>query len=230
MPNVGPEMSGFSMQQDDAPGAGPFTGRIVRWDDNKGFGWVEHEGQQAFAHIKDFPRGQRRPSQGDVVTYRLGADAQGRTCAKGLRLKSEWGWLGIPTWLSTGAMIWLAALLVLPLFTVEYLPVPKWLVPAWMGIASVVAWFYYKSDKARAGTTLSRIPESTLHLIDLLGGWPGAYLAQRRFRHKTKKASFRSVFHAIVILYQLVAIDVILGHALSRRIWQELGGVVMRYF
>ena len=39
-----------------------------------------------------------------------------------------------------------------------------------------------------------RTPESTLHAIDLAGGWPGALVARRVFRHKTTKQPFRTVF------------------------------------
>jgi uncharacterized membrane protein YsdA (DUF1294 family) len=67
------------------------------------------------------------------------------------------------------------------------------------------------------------VPEATLHLAELLGGWPGAFLAQRRFRHKTRKVSFQLVFAVIVLLHQLAAADVLLDQALSRRAWAEVG-------
>jgi len=41
----------------------------------------------------------------------------------------------------------------------------------------------------------------------LLGGWPGAFLAQRRFRHKCSKVSYQVVFWVIALTYQLVAFD-----------------------
>ena len=44
------------------------------------------------------------------------------------------------------------------------------------------------------------MPESTLHLFDLLGGWPGALIAQQQFRHKTVKASFQAGFWMTVVL------------------------------
>jgi uncharacterized membrane protein YsdA (DUF1294 family) len=36
---------------------------------------------------------------------------------------------------------------------------------------------------------------------------PGAYLAQRRLRHKSSKRSYQVVFWLIVLGYQLVAVD-----------------------
>lgn len=36
-----------------------------------------------------------------------------------------------------------------------------------------------------------RTPENTLHVAELLGGWPGALVAQQLFRHKTRKISYQ---------------------------------------
>lgn len=57
----------------------------------------------------------------------------------------------------------------------------------------------YYSDKQAAIRGTRRTPESTLHALSLLGGWPGALLAQRNFRHKTGKARFQVLFWMSVI-------------------------------
>ena len=49
------------------------------------------------------------------------------------------------------------------------------------------------------------MPERTLHLLALMGGWPGAILGQRQFRHKTRKLPFLIVFWAVVVLHVAVA-------------------------
>ena len=43
--------------------------------------------------------------------------------------------------------------------------------------------------------------EPTLHLMAFLGGWPGALMGQRQFRHTTQKATFRIVFWIVVVLH-----------------------------
>jgi len=63
---------------------------------------------------------------------------------------------------------------------------------------SVVLFALYGWDKAAAQRREWRIPESTLHLLALAGGWPGALLGQQVFRHKTRKQPFRSVFWGTV--------------------------------
>ena len=67
------------------------------------------------------------------------------------------------------------------------------LVAAWYFVASVVTLVVYGIDKRAAQRGLWRVPEGMLHALALLGGWPGALLAQRLFHHKTLKMSFQLV-------------------------------------
>lgn len=68
------------------------------------------------------------------------------------------------------------------------------------GALSCIAFVLYGRDKKAAQAGGMRTRERTLHLIDLLGGWPGGLLAQDRFRHKTRKATFQFVFWATVAI------------------------------
>jgi uncharacterized membrane protein YsdA (DUF1294 family) len=70
---------------------------------------------------------------------------------------------------------------------------------------NVVTLGLYGYDKCQAAVGGTRIPEATLHVAALLGGSPGAVLAQGLFRHKTRKRSFRIVFITIVLV-QVAAI------------------------
>lgn len=70
-----------------------------------------------------------------------------------------------------------------------------------VGVMSLVAFITYGLDKQRAINGSRRVPERTLHVMAFLGGWPGALLGQRQFRHKTQKVSFRIVFWLVVALH-----------------------------
>ncbi|WP_232465298.1 DUF1294 domain-containing protein [Oleiphilus messinensis] len=64
---------------------------------------------------------------------------------------------------------------------------------------SLIAYLQYAKDKKAAKNGTWRVSENTLHLLGLFCGWPGALIAQQKFRHKTKKVSFRVVFWLTVI-------------------------------
>ena len=75
-----------------------------------------------------------------------------------------------------------------------------WRVPWLLGyLASInaVTFTFYGIDKGLGIAGLIRVPERTLHLLDLAGGTPGGLVARELFRHKTVKASFRRVFWLI---------------------------------
>lgn len=67
-------------------------------------------------------------------------------------------------------------------------------------LASLVALALYGIDKAAARRDRRRIRESTLQLVALVGGWPGALLARRWFRHKTRKQPFGMILWGAVAL------------------------------
>jgi uncharacterized membrane protein YsdA (DUF1294 family) len=99
-----------------------------------------------------------------------------------------------------------AGLLALPVYAMQR----HGLISPWAGVAVVVSgltYWIYAADKRRAEDGLWRVPEIHLHLLELLGGWPGAFLAQRRLRHKSSKGSYQFVFWLIVLIHQLAAFD-----------------------
>lgn len=77
---------------------------------------------------------------------------------------------------------------------------PLWLPVAYL-LLSGISFTMYRADKSAAAVSgRRRTPESTLHTIDLLGGWPGALVARHVFRHKTVKQPFRTVFWLTVVV------------------------------
>lgn len=174
------------------------AGRISEWNDDKGFGFVVPNGggDRAFVHISEFPRGTRRPVQGDLVSYLPGRDDRGRLQAKKLKLAGhKVDASRTPTRIPrTGISLFALALagvlallgLVPPVIGLAYL------------VASGIAYMMYRIDKTAAEGGRRRIPESTLHMASLLGGWPGALVAQQQFRHKTIKQPFQGVFWVTV--------------------------------
>jgi len=73
----------------------------------------------------------------------------------------------------------------------------RWLTLLYL-IASLITFATYALDKAAARQGGARVPERTLHLLELAGGWPGALLGQQLLRHKTRKVSYQLVFWLMV--------------------------------
>lgn len=67
-----------------------------------------------------------------------------------------------------------------------------------MGTMSLLAFLAFRSDKRRAERNQWRVTEASLLMLAFLGGWPGAKLAQRLYRHKTRKEPFRSNLNVMI--------------------------------
>lgn len=68
------------------------------------------------------------------------------------------------------------------------------------GILSLVTFCAYGWDKVAAMRGSRRNSEPALHLLALVGGWPGALAGQLLFRHKSRKTSFRVCFWLTVLV------------------------------
>ncbi len=120
--------------------------------------------------------------------------------------------------MSPGAAVVLGALLILPIVGALHLPgvINLWYLLGYAVGISGMTILVYRHDKIRAQKEGWRTPESTLHFLELLGGWPGAFLAQRLFWHKISKRSFQVEFWGIVVVYQAVCFDFLNGWHYSR--------------
>ena len=180
-------------------------GSITRWNDERGFGFISPTkgGSSIFVHISSFPQSDRRPSVNEAVGYTLAFDSHGRPQAKDVRFLAgsrstspmrqiPRSGVAVPI---TFAMSFLVALAALA--AVRQLDM-SWLV-LYYG-ASIITYGVYARDKKAAQNAGWRTPESTLQLMSLLGGWPGALIAQVRLRHKTRKPSFLVVYWLTVII------------------------------
>ena len=68
-------------------------------------------------------------------------------------------------------------------------------------------------DKQRAVAGERRIPESDLLGLALIGGSPGALLARKLFRHKTRKEPFSTQLLVIVALQAGAALGLAIAFA-----------------
>ena len=67
-------------------------------------------------------------------------------------------------------------------------------------LINFVTFTAYGADKKAAKKGAWRIPEAHLHALEFLGGWVGAFIGQKVFRHKTKKRSYQVMFWLMLLL------------------------------
>ena len=176
-------------------------GTITTWNDEKGFGFITPGtgGKRVFVHIKAFGNRNRRPEVNQLVTYALSSDGKGRPCAIKATLAGD----RLPERVkrSNDSPLVIVATFFLVIVGVAVLTskIPPLVLGLYMA-ASLVTFIMYAVDKSAARKGAWRTQESTLHLLSLAGGWPGALVAQQKLRHKSKKQSFRSVFWLTVLL------------------------------
>ena len=176
-------------------------GRVTDWKDDRGFGFIEPEegGERVFFHISGVARGAPRPSTGSTVSFDLGRSADGKLRAINV---GPAGFAAVSRKvLSKRVVLSLAALLILSAiwWSVVLGKAPIQIFWIFAGMSSV-AFVMYGLDKWAAKRDAQRTPENTLQLCALLGGWPGALLAQQVFRHKSSKRSFQVVFWFMVVI------------------------------
>ena len=112
-------------------------------------------------------------------------------------------------------------LLVLPIMAVAKTFRPDFwpILFGYLTVISLSTYITYWHDKRRASSGGWRVPEKILHLLELLGGWPLAFVAQRVLHHKSSKKSYQIVFWLIVLLHQLVALDYLLDWRISGQLF-----------
>jgi uncharacterized membrane protein YsdA (DUF1294 family)/cold shock CspA family protein len=176
-------------------------GKIASWNDEKGFGFIAPDsgGKSIFLHINDFSKKHRRPMQGLSVVYTVSKDSKGRFCAtdvypeKGHKEVSRADIQKISSIFISSTF----SCIVIGLVLLGKLPL---IVLIFYAVVSVVTFCLYAKDKSAAQSGKWRTTEKTLHLFSLLGGWPGAAIAQSHLRHKSTKFSFRIVYWLTVTI------------------------------
>ncbi|MES9939880.1 MAG: cold shock and DUF1294 domain-containing protein [Candidatus Thiodiazotropha sp. 6PLUC2] len=201
-------------------------GKITSWYDDKGYGFIVPlaGGKRTFVHIKAFANRARRPVVGDVVTFSISSDSRGRPCAdkatiagvaKTVKQKGSSGVLANLSVLGFLMFVGGAAYLSL---------IPAPLIFLYV-VASAITFSAYALDKVAAVRDGWRTSENALHLMSLVGGWPGALMAQSHLRHKTKKQPFRVLFWMTVVFNCMALIGLLTPQ--GGVLWRSVIGAVI---
>ena len=191
-------------------------GRLVEWFDEKGYGFIQPNDlskERVFLHIKDFARPGPRPIAGCALEYRVILDERGRyraqqvtylkasqAAVKPARAKNNI--VAMPRKASPMQLLCMAYILALAGLSLAGLL--SGVIVLGISIINLMSYWFYAQDKEAAQLGNRRVPENTLHLLSFLGGWPAAWLAQQRLRHKTQKQPFRKIYFCTIALNMLL--------------------------
>ena len=172
-------------------------GKIAYWNEDKGYGFIQPESgtKQVFVHIRAFSKHAESPALNEKASYALSTDKQGRPCAVKVKRAGE----KRPRKNYSGYVLIALSFLSVVGVSVLAAGLPVEVLYLYLA-ASIITFIIYAKDKSAARQGHWRTKESTLHLLALLGGWPGALIAQQTLRHKSQKTEFRLVFWVTVVL------------------------------
>jgi uncharacterized membrane protein YsdA (DUF1294 family)/cold shock CspA family protein len=190
-------------------------GKIAKWNDERGFGFISpfEGGDSVFVHISSFPPSDRRPSLNEPVNYTLVFDSQGRPQANDVRfIVRRSSGLSMRQIARAGVAVPITCAMSF-LIALSVLVVLGWLEMSWLVLyygVSMITYGCYSRDKKAAQNAGWRTPEATLQLLSLVGGWPGALIAQALLRHKTRKPSFLVGYWITVIVNCIALGEIVL--------------------
>lgn len=192
-------------------------GRLVEWHDEKGYGFIQPNDTnkaRVFLHIKEFSRPGPRPIVGCALDYQVALDGQGRYRAtQVVYLKASQTQKNVVNNVKVfktkdiqvkSPMVIVIVIYIVVLGILAAIGRLPALLPIFLILMNVVCYWFYSQDKEAAQLGNRRVPEQTLHVLSFLGGWPAAWLAQQRLRHKTQKASFLRIYRLTIIFHVLL--------------------------
>ncbi len=176
-------------------------GKLIKWNIDKAFGFIAPNGggDHVFIHKSALSNRKRTPQISDIITFSITKDKGGRYCASDATFSGEK--LKKKEAKQTSKFSIYLSVFFLALITTAYFigQFPQKLLFGYFCI-SVLTFLTYAFDKSKARRNVWRTQESTLHVFALMGGWPGAALAQQLLRHKSQKREFRNVFWFTVVV------------------------------
>ena len=178
-----------------------YHGSLVEWNDDRGFGFIQPDqgGARVFVHISAWqprPQATSRPQVGLRLEFAVGMEggkprAQQVTWQPGVRPRTGGGPRAADRMPSGARASGHGSYVVILAFALVWAGsavvwgVPRWVLPGY-AVLSLLTFCAYWQDKRAAQAGHWRTPESTLHALALLGGWPGAIVAQQWLRHKSR--------------------------------------------
>ena len=181
-----------------------FEGKLIKWYDDKGFGFIRatQDSKDVFLHISEIQKLKQRPKINALLSYEIARDDKGRFRAVNVSYGIVQRSVKKTDSPVSFSFAFVAYFLLFTVFIIErtikgFLPD---VFPFIFIGANLIVFLYYYQDKTSAEKSDWRTPEAILHWFSLIGGWGGAYIAQKLFRHKYKKSAFMVTYRLTVFI------------------------------
>lgn len=181
-------------------------GEIVYWNDEKGYGFIKSGAEKdsnIFFHISTFAYNHRRPEKGERVSFLVETHSKRTNARRVLLAIHEDGLFNTEPYDQKTSRAYLLEAGVYSLVDILFFAVLATIstpIAIASAIISVLTVALYGLDKHAALTNHQRVPEASLHIAALLGGWPGALIARPLLQHKTRKARFIVFFWMSIVV------------------------------
>ncbi len=193
-------------RQDKLVNGETYVGKVVRWRDEERAGYIKVKSIKArvFFPQSAFVFRDKRPAKHQQVSFVLGRRRGEWVATRVIPQGYELGWAdreSTPSGTVLGGgfseTLLGSAFILLYLAAVSFISLP--LASAYL-LASCLLLILYRTDKRSAQNGRTRVPDFVLHLLAVLGGWPGGLLAQMRYQHHTANIGFVRAFWFSVAL------------------------------
>lgn len=177
------------------------TGHITSWDEEQGTGHIKMTNglELILVHKHEFRNHQTPPQLNQEVSFILSKDNTGKFIAQNvLRYEDK---LPSTSNIRVALIFSITALFLFSVMIFTKLPAEKAaIILVNYFLISTVTFKAYKIDRTFLLEHIGSLPESTLHFLSLLGGWPGAMLAQEILQHKIHDRGFKTLFWLTIFI------------------------------
>ncbi len=165
-------------------------GTISEWDAEKGYGFITLSGQpkRIFFQLSDINQTGRLPQVDDYVRFQLTKDVYGTIRATHIERPATFNF-------AVALVVWFASVLSASVYLFDYSPISCLL----YFLISAISYAIYAFDKSAEQRGSWRVPSLSLYLLALIGGWPGAILAQALLYYRYHDDQFKATLWLIAL-------------------------------
>ncbi len=179
-----------------------YVGKVVRWRDDEAAGYIKVQSLKAKVYFpqSSFVFRDKRPEKHQRVSFVAGRRGDQWVATRVIPQGYTIGFADQPTEQTSGTLmsgsfsevVLAIAFVCLHLSAVAFLSLP--VAAAYLLLSCLLLWLYRFDKRTAQASGRTSVPDTILHLLSLIGGWPGGLMAQLRYHHHTANIRFVRIF------------------------------------